>query len=247
MMSPMSRRLVHLHLSGMKAALEAQNQSKICTDMAFNDRFDALVTAEEDARKRTRVARLLKEAKFKYFADPLDFRAAEGRGISTALLNELATSGWVRKKQNMILSGPVGVGKSWLACALGRAAAQDCLSVRYIRLPTLFEEMTIANATGTLLKLQDRFAKFDLLILDEFGSGLPSSKNITDLLEIIERRIKERSTMFAGQLPHDSWHAYIRDPQAADSIVDRALDEAVVIQLAGESQRRPAKEYIIEG
>jgi DNA replication protein DnaC len=244
MMSTMSRRLVTLHLSGMKAALEAQNQSKTCTDMSFKDRFEALVAAEEAHRKEARVTRLIKEANFKYRADPIDFRASEGRGIAAALVNELSTSDWVRKKQNMILSGPVGVGKSWLACALGRAAAQDSLSVRYIRLPTLFEEMTFANAAGSLLKLQDKYTKCDLLILDEFGSGVPSAKNIADLLEIIERRIRERSTMFAGQLPHDSWHAYIRDPQAADSIVDRAIDEAVIIQLSGESQRRPAVEYL---
>lgn len=172
-------------------------------------------------------------------AEGLDFRTT--RGLDRSQIAEMLTCGWVRSRENVVITGATGTGKTHLACALGGQAARHGLTVRYARTHELLEAMAIAHQDGSIPKLRASLARFNLLILDDFGLAPMTEVGKQDLLDIVDARTQSASLLLAGQLPLKDWHAYIDHPMVADAILDRIVNTTHKIQLSGESMRRVVK------
>ena len=181
---------------------------------------------------RLRAARLRQQAA----VEDVDYRSP--RGLDRALFQKLAEGDWIKGHDNLVLVGPTGVGKSWLAAALGHKACRDNQSVLYQRVPRLFEELALGRGDGRHPRLLKSLGRADLLILDDWGLAPLDAGARHDLLEILEERYGRRSTMITSQLPVDRWHDIIGDPTYADAILDRLIHNAHRIELTGESLRR---------
>ena len=160
------------------------------------------------------------------------------RGLDKALLQKLVAGEWIERHQNLLIIGPTGVGKSWIACALGHKACRDNRSVIYRRLPRLFDALALARGDGGHARLLKSIARVELLILDDWGLAPMLAEQRRDLLEIMEDRHGRGSTIVTSQLPVAMWHQAIADPTIADAALDRILDNAERIELSGESMRR---------
>ena len=181
---------------------------------------------------RLRAARLRQQAA----VEDVDYRSP--RGLDRALFQKLAEGDWIKGHDNLVLVGPTGVGKSWLAAALGHKACRDNQSVLYQRVPRLFEDLALGRGDGRHPRLLKSLGRADLLILDDWGLEPLDAGARHDLLEILEERYGRRSTMITSQLPVDRWHDIIGDPTYADAILDRLIHNAHRIELSGESLRR---------
>lgn len=228
-------------LFGMAEALEQQLGDPELQSLSFEERMGLLIDRESTSRENRRMTRLLRLAKLREQAcfEDIDYR--HPRGLQKSQFAPLAACNWVRKAQNICLSGPTGTGKTFLACALGHAACRQGLSVRYWRLPRLFETLRIAHGDGSYARLLTSMAKTDLLILDDWGLQKPATQERNDLLEVLEDRYGKRATLVTSQLPVKNWHAYLGEPTVADAILDRLVHNAHKIQLTGDSMRRKAK------
>lgn len=232
-------RLRALRLTGMAEALIEQQQSVTFTELSFDERLGLLVDAEHTFRENRRLTRYLREARLRHTQACLeDLDYAPRRKLEKAVMRQLATCLWIKEHQNIIITGATGVGKSYLSCALGNQACRKGFRVIYRRVPRLFEELALSHADGTYHKLLKKFAKSDVLILDDFGMASMKAVDRRDLLEILEDRDGARSTIIAGQLPPESWHDYINDPTTADAICDRVIHNAHKINLKGPSKRK---------
>lgn len=233
--------LIKLRLHGMAEAFERQRASSTLQELPFDDRFSMLVDAEYSRRDNRRMARLLKSAQMKVSASPedVDFRAA--RGLDKRKFSTLLSCDWINLAQHLILTGPTGVGKTWLTCALGQQAIRKGLPVLYRRFSRLLEELEISRADGSLPKLRSQLAKTRLLILDDWGLAPLDARRRQDLLDLIDDCHGAVSLAFTSQLPVDKWHDYIGDPTIADAILDRIIHSAHRIELKGESLRKPSK------
>jgi DNA replication protein DnaC len=227
-----------LKLVGMLDALDQQQAQPATHDLAFEERFALLVDREALHRENRRLARLLKAAKLRVDAcvEEIDYR--HPRGLQKARMAQLASLDWIRQSLNLCLTGPTGCGKTWIACALGNQACRQGLSVRYLRLPTLLEQLRIAHGDGSYVRLMGQLLKTDLLILDDWGIQPLTRPQRNDLMEVIEDRHDRRSTLIASQLPIDHWHEYIGEATLADAILDRLLHGAHRLNLTGESMRK---------
>jgi len=231
-----------LRLPGMAAAFTEQQTSVATMNLSFDERFAMLVEREQSWRENRRITRLLREAKLKSSQACIeDVRYGSGRKLDKALMAQLGSCQWIRAHQNLILTGATGCGKTWLACALGNAACRQGLSVVYVRMPRLFEELRIAHGDGSFGKRLAALAKTELLILDDWGLAPLNQAERNDLLEILDDRVGTRSTVITSQLPVEHWHAYLNDPTLADAILDRVLHAAHKLVLAGESLRKTEK------
>ncbi|KAB1083957.1 AAA family ATPase [Neorhizobium galegae] len=181
---------------------------------------------------RARAAKLRYDAQI----ENADFRAA--RGLDRNLLMALAGCDWIRKHHSLLITGPAGVGKSWLACALGHKACREDFSVAYHRVPRLFATLALARGDGRYGRILKSLAKTDLLILDDWGPEKLNDDQRRDLLEIIEDRYERRSTIVTSQVPLDRWWEIIANPTLADAILDRLVHNAYRIDLTGESMRK---------
>jgi DNA replication protein DnaC len=228
-------------LFGMAEALEQQLGDPQLQSLSFEERMGLLIDRESTSRENRRLTRLLRLAKLREQAcfEDIDYR--HPRGLQKSQFAPLSACNWVRKAQNICLSGPTGTGKTFLACALGHAACRQGLSVRYWRLPRLFETVRIAHGDGSYARLLTSMAKTDLLILDDWGLQKPATQERHDLLEVLEDRYGKRATLVTSQLPVKNWHAYLGEPTVADAILDRLVHNAHKIQLTGDSMRRKAK------
>jgi DNA replication protein DnaC len=197
-----------------------------------------LVDAEWVHRENRQLDVRLKNAKLKQQACVEDIDYAHPRGLTKAVMLDLVSSHWAQRQQNIILVGPTGIGKSWLACALSQKACRDGFSVLYKRTSRLFDEMAQARADGTHPHLLRRLAKAQVLVLDDFGLEPLGAAQRRDLLEIIEDRHKLGSTIVTSQLDTEQWHAIIGDATVADAICDRLVHNAHRIRLTGESIRK---------
>ena len=207
--------------------------------LAFEDRIGILVDREWTDREARSLSRRLQLAKLRdrrASIEDIDFQ--HPRGLDRTLTRRLATGEWITKQQNLIIVGSTGCGKTFLACAFGHKACRDGFSVVYRRVPRLLNELQVARADGSLPKLLARWAKTDVLILDDWGLAPLGAQERQDLLEVIEDRHSEHSTIIAGQLPIKEWHKYIGDPAVADAALDRIVHAAHRITLKGESMRK---------
>jgi DNA replication protein DnaC len=227
-----------LKLVGMLDALDQQQNQPTTHDLAFEERLALLVDREVLHRENRRLARLLKAAKLRIDAcvEEIDYR--HPRGLQKSRMAQLASLDWIRQSLNLCLTGPTGCGKTWIACALGNQACRQGLSVRYMRLPTLLEQLRIAHGDGSYVRLMGQLLKTDLLILDDWGIQPLTRPQRNDLMEVIEDRHDRRSTLIASQLPIDHWHDYIGEATLADAILDRLLHGAHRLKLTGESMRK---------
>lgn len=236
---PTLEKLYAMKLFGMaKTFREQMNQSE-AEGLSFEDRFALLVDREATERENRRLRIRLKNAKFKLSACAEDIDYRSPRGLDKALLMRLFDCGWVRSAQNVLVVGPTGTGKTFIACALGQKACREGHAVLYRRMPRLFEELVEqARGEGRHLKILASFAKAELLILDDWGLAPLENNQRRDLLEILDDRHGMRSTLVTSQLPIDHWHEMIGDATLADAILDRLVHNAHKIKMRGESMRK---------
>lgn len=236
---PTIQKLQALRLRSMADAWQSQQRDTAVNALAFDERFAMLVDAEYLARDNRRLVRLLKDAELRIpnaCIEDVDTTAA--RGVDRAMVRQLATCAWVGEHLNVLVTGPTGVGKSFLASALGQAACRRRLRVLYRRVPRLFDEIALARADGSYAKLLSRFAKTDLLVLDDLGIGTPTEAQRHDLLEVMEDRYGRVSTIVTSQLPVAKWHEWVGEPTVADAILDRLVHNAYKLELRGNSRRK---------
>lgn len=228
-----------LRLDGMARAFEEQLTQPVFAELTFEERFGMLLDREMTWRDNKRRDRLLKQAKLKFTQaclEDVDYRAS--RGLDKRLIVTLASSDWIRHTQSILISGATGTGKTWLACALGQQACRHGFSAHYLRVPRLIETLRTAHADGSLGKRLAQLARFDLLILDDWGLTPLDTQARHDLLEVIDDRIGMCSTLITSQLPIDHWHGWINDPTLADAILDRLVHQSHRITLKGDSLRK---------
>lgn len=227
-----------LRLVGMAQAFEQQLQQPVTQELSFEERFGLLVEQEVLHRDNRRMASLLKAAKLRNKACVEDIDYRHPRGIERSAISALITCQWVVRHQNLAITGPTGSGKTWLACALGNQVCRQGLSVRYFRVPRMFESLRIAHADGSYPRLMNQLAKIELLILDDWGIQKMTSPQRNDLMEVIEDRHGLKSTIICSQLPIENWHEYIGEATLADAILDRLVHNAHRLLLTGESMRK---------
>lgn len=236
--NPTCDQLRELRLTGMLAAYETQLADGACDGLTFDERLGLLVDREYNERHNRRLKTRLREARLRLDAAVEDIDYRHPRGLDKRLLLGLADCQWIRQRQNLIITGPTGAGKTYLACALGNRACREGLSVQYHRASRLFEDLALARADGRYPKLIAKLAKTDLLILDDWATALLTDEHRRDLFEIAEDRYQRRATLITAQLPVKHWHETIGDPTLADAILDRLIHNAHTINLKGESMRK---------
>ncbi|WP_319548598.1 IS21-like element helper ATPase IstB [Desulfogranum marinum] len=233
LINPTLEKLTTMRLQGMATALQEQMNIHGITDMSFEDRLGLLLDHEQAVRETRRLQTRLRKAKLRQDAaiEDIDFR--HPRGLDKSLVLRLADCQWVKEHHNLIITGPTGVGKSFLACAFGQKACREEFNVLYLRMTKLFEDLSLAKGDGRYLKLLTSYAKTDLLVLDDYGLMALNQEQRHDFLEILEDRHNLKSTLITSQLPIDHWHDQIGDPTMADAILDRLIHCAHKIDVVG--------------
>jgi DNA replication protein DnaC len=242
MMNTTLEQLRSLKLNGMAAGLQEQLTQAGMTAMSFEERLALLVDREVYFRNNKRQARLLKEARLKYpqaCIEDLDTRP--GRGLERKAAMSLALGDWIDSGHSVLITGPTGAGKSWLACALAQYACRRGHSALYQRVPRLGEELRIRHGNGTFGKWLLQLAKTDVLLLDDWGMTGLDSQTRADLLEIIDDRAASKATIITSQLPIEHWHAWVGDATIADAVLDRVMQRNHRFTLTGESLRQKPK------
>jgi len=231
-------RLHELRLTGMAQALEEQRGQPDLHDLTFEDRLALLLEREATARADRRLSRLLQIAKLRLPAmvEDIDFKTP--RGLDRSVVLHLAGCDWIRQHQVVLIVGATGTGKTYLGCALGHSACRQGLTVRYVRLPRLLNDLALAKADGSYGRLLTSLAKTQLVIIDDWGLAPLGDRERRDLLEVIEDRYGRKATLITSQLPVEHWHDLIGDPTFGDAILDRPVHGAHRITLKGRSMRR---------
>lgn len=249
LLHPTLTKLEALRLFGMLRALNDQMQTPECASLSFEERLGLLVDCEATHRYNQRMAARLKRAHLRQSAAPEDVDFRHPRGLDRAQFLALCSCQWIKNRDNLILTGPTGVGKTYLACAIAQKACREGYSVQYARTNRLLGELAVARADGTYPKRLAALARFDVLVLDDWGLAPLVGEQKRDLLELMDDRYDRRSTLVAAQLPLELWHDYIADPTLADAILDRLVHNAYKLTLTGESMRkhRPAGSTDLQG
>lgn len=231
-------RLRELKLVPMADAYDMQLQQPKLHSLGFDDRFAMLVEHEASERESRKLNRLLRGAGMPEAAnlEDVDFKA--NRSIDKAQLASLATCDWIRRQQNLIIHGATGVGKTWLACAIGRQACRLKIPVVFYRASDLYSAIADAALDGSLPTLKMALSKPSLLILDDLGLGEINQHAAQFLLDVIDRRMRTGSLLFTSQYPTDQWHGFFPDPTLADAILDRVVHQSHRLSLKGESMRK---------
>src|SRR6266853_2395745 len=235
---PTHERLITLGLTGMAKALEEQRRSPDLNALSFEERVGLLVDREAAERDTKRLTTRLKFAALRQSACVEDVDWRTPRGIDRAVFARLVGGDWIGRNENLLITGATGLGKSWIACALGHKACRDNRSVQYHRVPRLFEALALARGDGRYGRLLKTLGRVQLLILDDWGLAPLTGEQRRDLLEIMDDRHNRGSTIVTSQLPVDHWHEVIANPTVADAILDRLVHNAHRLQLSGESMRK---------
>ncbi len=235
---PTLDKLQTLKFSGMAAALADQMAMPDIDELGFEERLGLLVDREITERDNRRLTSRLRRARLRHHALLEDIDYQTPRGLDKGLIQSLAACQWIKEHLNVLITGPTGVGKTWLACALAHKACREGYTAQYIRLTRMLRELMIAKGDGRYPKLLANLAKVDVLILDDWGLMKLNAENRRDLLEVLEDRHGVRATIATSQLPIDEWHAVIGDPTLADAILDRLVHNAYKINIRGESMRK---------
>jgi DNA replication protein DnaC len=235
---PTLDKLHTLKLTGMARAFTQQLSTPDIDRLGFAERLGLLVDHELTERENRRLVTRLKKARLRQSATLEDLDTHTPRGLDQGLLAQLGACRWLAERLNVLICGPTGVGKSYLACALAHRACREGYTAQYLRLPRLLEDLALARADGTYPKLLTRLARLDLLVLDDWGLAKLNDPQSRDLLEVLEDRYERRSTLVTSQLPTKHWHEVISDPTLADAILDRLVHNAYTLNLKGESMRK---------
>src|SRR6201987_823346 len=235
---PTAERLRALGLAAMADALVELHNAPDSAELTREDWLGLLVDREATSRENKRLARRLRQARLRQSAvvEDVDFRAP--RGLDRALFQKLASCEWVRDHHHLVVVGPTGIGKSWLACALGHKACREGFSVLYKRAPRLFSDLAQARGEGRLPRLLTTLERIRLLIIDDWGPEPLDSQQRRHLLEIVDDRYDKGSLLITSQVPVSGWHEVIGDPTLGDAILDRIVHRAHRLDLRGESLRR---------
>jgi DNA replication protein DnaC len=235
---PTQEKLLQLKLYGMNAALSEQLSGVDNESLSFEERLGLLVDRELTERQNRRVKARLQQAKLKLSAciEDIDYQSA--RGLDKALVKSLIDCRWLAEHRNILITGPCGVGKTYLACALGQLACRQGYRTFYARLPRLLEEIAIAQGDGRYPKLLQSLARAQLLVLDDWGLTTMTAPQRMAVLEIFEDRHGCGATIITSQLPLKHWHEIIDNPTIADAILDRLIHNAYKIDLRGDSMRK---------
>jgi DNA replication protein DnaC len=231
-------KLSALHLPAFAEAFQRQLGNPELADLSFEDRVGLLVDAEWTHREQRKLRRLLRQANLRRQAclEDIDWQSPR-RGLDKALVQSLATGAWIAQHRNLLLIGPTGIGKSWLGEAFAERACRSGYSAFCVRASRLFHELHVARGDGSYLRTLARLAKTDLLVIDDWGLAALTSPERHDLLEVLEDRTERASTLITSQVPVTAWHELIGEPTIADSICDRLIHTAYVIELSGPSLR----------
>lgn len=234
-------KLYAMKLIGMAEGFKEQLEQPSFRDLSFEERLGMLVERQWSWKENKRLKRLLSEAKLKLQAciEDIDYRTP--RGLDKSVMMSLASCNWIRHHQNLLIAGPTGVGKTFLACAFAQKACREGFQTFYIRSPQFFYQITLARADGSYGSLMKKLSKTQLLVIDDLGLSPLTDTERRDLLEVIEDRTGSGSTLITSQLPVDKWHDHIGEPTIADAILDRLVHNAHRIQLKGGSMRKKQK------
>ena len=235
---PTLDQLHQLGLAGMASAFAELQAAAQTAELSHAEWLALLLDRELTERRDRRLKARLRYARLRHHAtvEDVDYRAP--RGLDRALFHKLAAGDWIDVPHNLIIEGPTGIGKSWLACALGHKACRDNRSVLYQRIPRLFPDLALARGDGRYPRLMRALGGVKLLILDDWGLEPLAPEQRRDLLEIVEERYGRGATMITSQIPVDRWHDVIGDPTLADAILDRIVHNAHRLKLKGDSLRR---------
>ena len=236
---PTLDKLKELRLGAFAEAWLAQQADPESASLGFDERLGLLVDAEWSARHNKRLARNLREAKLKFpnaCIEDVDFPPR--RQLDKTVVRQLATCKWIENHQSIVITGATGVGKTYLACALAQHAIRKNYRAAYRRLSRLFDELALARADGSYVRLLAQLARTDVLVLDDWGMTPIREAERRDLNEIMEDRWGNRSTIVTSQIPVAKWHDHIGDPTTADAVCDRILNNAQRIVLKGPSRRK---------
>jgi DNA replication protein DnaC len=235
---PTVERLRALGLTAMADAFVELQNAPEAADLPREDWLGLLIDREATSRENRRLVRRLREAKLRQAAviEDTDFRTP--RGLDRTLFSKLATCQWIRDHQHLVMVGPTGTGKSWLACALGHKACREGFSVLYKRAFRLLADLALARGEGRLPRLLGSIERTRLLIIDDWGPEPLTAEQRRDLLEIVDDRYDKGSLLITSQIPVDRWHDVIADPTFGDAILDRVIHNAHRLNLKGDSLRR---------
>ena len=233
--------LYAMKLLGMAEGFKEQLEQPSFQDLSFDERFGMLVERQWSWKENKRLNRLLKDAKLKLHASVEDIDYRSPRGLEKSVILHLASCNWIRNHQNLLISGPTGVGKTFLACAFAQRACREGYRTFYIRFPQFFYQIALSRADGSYGNLMKKLSKTHLLAIDDLGLAPLTDTERRDLLEVIEDRNGSGSTLITSQLPIENWHDHIGDPTIADAILDRLIHNAHRIQLKGGSMRKKQK------
>jgi DNA replication protein DnaC len=236
---PTLEKLRAMRLDGMAASWLEQQKDTAATKLAFDERFGMLVDSEWMHRENKRLGRALKEAKLKLSqacVEDIDYPAR--RELDKAVVRQLSSCRWVEEHQAILITGPTGTGKTYVACALAQQACRKGFRAVYRRSSRLFDELRLAHADGSYVRMLTRLARVDVLVIDDFAIAPVSDEERRHLLELLEDRYGTRSTIVTSQLAPSDWHDYLADPTLADAICDRIVHHAHRLVLKGPSRRK---------
>lgn len=241
MIHPTLEKLSALKLEGMAQALAEQLQMRDLGGLGFEERLGLLVDREMTERRNRRLQLRLKKAHLRLNAavEDIDFRTP--RGLDKSMILGLSSCRWVEEHHNVLITGPTGVGKSYLACALAQKACREGYRAQYYRMPRLLQELAVARVDGRYGKILIHLLRQDVLVIDDWGLAPLDDPGRRDMLEIFEDRYNRRSTIVSSQLPVAAWHEMIGDRTLADAIMDRLVHQAYQLNLKGESMRKKTK------